>query len=115
MDSSPEPRTGDIFECVKSNRQHSAVKGKFYVYDCGSLKTHTSRNVTELLNGDEMLALPGCFVLANTCPFCGMDIVVMMTTNHDGVECAADWDAKTKNYCRTCNGDLTDGKCPQCE
>jgi hypothetical protein len=115
MNTQTEPRTGDIFECVKSNKQHSAVKGKFYLYDGGELKTYTSRNVTLLANGDEMLELPGVFEPAKACPFCGMEAAAMTVTQHDGVECAAAWDAKTKGYCQDCNADLVAGKCPKCD
>lgn len=103
----PEPRTGMIFECIKGNAKHSAVKGKFYVYDRGELRTYTTRNVTVLLNGDEMLALPGCFLPAERCPFCGYKIYDRETgwnavfngeTGHLGVECAAEWDARVKGY-----------------
>lgn len=113
-----EARTGKIFLCVKNNKQHSAVKGKYYVYDCGDLKTFTSRNVTLLANGDEMLELPGVFEPAKSCPFCGMEgleRVAATDPQHDGVECAADWDARVKHYCRDCNSDLVAGKCPKCE
>jgi hypothetical protein len=34
---------------------------------------------------------------------------------HDGVECAAAWDAKTKGYCQDCNADYVHGRCPTCE
>lgn len=118
MKTQTEPRTGDIFECVKNNKQHYAVKGKFYLYDSGELKTYTSRNVTLLANGDEMLELPGVFTPARNCPFCGCalsDDTTGMPITHDGVECAASWDAKTKGYCQDCNSDLKAGKCPKCD
>ena len=119
MKTQIEPCTGQIFECVKNNRQHSAVKGKFYLYDSGELKTYTKRNVTCLANGDEMLELPGCFERAERCPFCDVRIYDaasdMETTAHDGVECAAAWDAKVKNYCQDCNADTMNGKCPNCD
>ena len=50
MKTTIEPRTGHVFLCVKNNKQHSAVKGKYYLYDSGELKTYTSRNVTLLLS-----------------------------------------------------------------
>lgn len=115
-----EPTTGQIFECVKGNRQHSAVKGKFYLYDSGDLKTFTTRNVTLLANGDEMLELPGVFERAEVCPFCltrvyDAAVDADLANNHDAVECAADWDAKVKKYCRDCGADTQDGNCPKCE
>lgn len=124
MKTKIEPRSGQIFECVKSNKQHSAVKGRFYLYDDGQLKTFTSRSVTLLLNGEEMLELPGVFERAEGCPFCGNQVYDAAEDKeiqsgdgheHDGVECAAAWDARVKNYCRHCSGDLKDGKCPACE
>lgn len=124
MKTQIEPRTGQIFLCVKNNKQHSAVKGKHYLYDSGELKTYTSRSVTLLANGDEMLELPGVFERAEGCPFCGNQVYDATEDNeiqtadgqeHDGVECAADWDARVKNYCRACNGDTVNGKCPKCE
>jgi hypothetical protein len=119
MKTQIEPSTGHIFLCVKSNKQHSAVKGKYYLYDSGELKTYTTRNVTLLANGDEMLELPGVFERAERCPFCNLRIYdaaldAECGAEHDGVDCAAEWDAKTKNYCRECNADLVAGHCPKC-
>jgi hypothetical protein len=48
MNPATEPRTGHIYLCLKSNRKQSTVKGKYYLYDSGELKTYTSRNVTLL-------------------------------------------------------------------
>ena len=119
MKTTIEPRTGHVFLCVKNNKQHSAVKGKYYLYDSGELKTYTSRNVTLLANGDEMLELPGVFERAERCPFCdlriydaGMDAECV---EHDTVDCGAEWDARVKHYCRDCNGDTVNGKCPKCD
>lgn len=106
-----EPQSGDIYECVKSNKRHGTVKGKFYVLDHGDLKTFTTRNVTSHANGDEILEQSEAFELARFCPFCGISLPF---PNHDGVKCAAQWDAKTKNYCLECNGDTVDGICANC-
>lgn len=119
MKTQTEPRTGDLFLCVKSNRQHSAVRGKYYLYDAGALRTYTTRNVTLLANGDEMLALPGVFEPAQRCPFCNLNLRRAAddtrAAEHDALECAADWDARVKHYCRDCNGETVNGKCPKCE
>ena len=125
MKTQIEPRTGQIFLCVKNNKQHSAVKGKHYLYDSGELRTYTSRGVTCLANGDEMLELPGVFERAEGCPFCGnqvydaaedKEIQTGDGQEHDGVDCAHQWDAKTKGYCADCNADLeSDGSCPKCD
>lgn len=117
MNPATTPATGHIYLCLKSNRKHQTVKGKHYVYDCGELKTFSSRNVTLLCNGDEILEQEGAFVLARKCPFCGAqtcDPFGGSQVIHDGVECAEKWDAKVKNYCRKCNGDTVDGKCQRC-
>jgi hypothetical protein len=106
-----EPHTGQVYLCLKGNKTQGTVKGKYYVYDSGEIRTYTSRNVTLLLNGEELLQEPGMFTLAHRCPFCCSEIV----DSHDGVECAAEWDARTKKYCRDCNGDTVNGKCPKCE
>ncbi len=126
MKTQIEPYTGQIFLCVKNNRQHSAVKGRHYLYDSGELKTYTTRNVTLLANGDEMLELPGVFERAEVCPFCNSKVYDSATdsdevnhatgvVDHNGVECAAEWDARVKHYCQDCNSDLVAGKCPKCE
>lgn len=123
MKTQIEPYTGQIFLCVKNNKQHSAVKGKHYLYDSGQLKTYTTRNVTLLANGDEMLELPGVFERAEVCPFCGTHVYdsgaddeTLPGREHDGVECARLWDAKTKGYCADCGATLeSDGSCPKCE
>jgi hypothetical protein len=113
-----EPHTGHIYLCLKSNRTHGTVKGKYYVYDSGEIKTYTSRNVTLLANGDEILEQTDAFELARKCPFCGVqtcDPFGGTQVIHDGVECAANWDARVKKYCRDCNSDLVAGKCPKCD
>lgn len=119
-------QSGQIFLCCKNNRQHGAVRGKYYLYDYGELKTYTTRNVTVLANGSEMLALPGVFERAEGCPFCrtqvydaseDQDIQDANGQEHDGAECAADWDARVKHYCRECGGDTDTalGNCPKCD
>lgn len=94
-----EATTGQIFECIRSNRKHGAIKGRFYVYNGGELRTYTTRNVTILINGDEMLDLDGVFREATKCPFC--DLPHPNDAEHDGEECAADWDARVKKYERS--------------
>lgn len=99
--STTEPSTGHIYECLKSNKKQGTVKGKFYVYNSGELKTYTKRSVTVFLNGDEILEQPGAFFLVTPCPFCGAQTLSPFGDGqwiHDGVECAAEWDAKVKNY-----------------
>lgn len=101
MNSIHEPATGHIYLCLKSNKTQHTVKGKYYVYDGGELKTYTKRSVDVLINGDELLEMPGAFELAKTCPFCGVqtcDPFGGTQVIHDGSECAAEWDAKVKNY-----------------
>ena len=119
MKTTIEPTSGQIFVCVKNNKQHSAVKGKFYVYACPELRTYTKRSVTVLANGDEMLELSGVFERAETCPFCDLRIYDaardMEVVEHDGEACAHAWDAKVKNYCVDCGADLEAGKCLKCE
>lgn len=115
----PEPRTGDLFLCVKANRQHSAVKGRTYLLEAGELRTYTTRNVTLLANGWEMLDLPGVFIRAAVCPFCNTRVydpptATVLAPDHDALECAADWDARMKNYCRECNGEAPGGQCAKC-
>lgn len=124
MKTQIEPHSGHIFLCVKGHRQHGAVKGKYYLYESGELRTYTTRSVTLLLNGDEMLELPGVFERAEGCPFCNRQVYDAATDqeiqdsngwDHDGVECAAEWDARVKHYCRECHADARDGKCPKCD
>lgn len=111
-----EPITGQIFNCIKSNRQHSAIKGEFYVYVDGELRRFTKRNVTLLANGDEMLELPGVFVPSPICPFCNQAFPnAGVTETHNGYDCAKAWDARVKNYCQDCNRDTKNGKCPNCD
>lgn len=96
-------QSGEIYLCLRSNRKQGIVKGKHYVYDSGELRTYTTRNVTCLINGDELLALPNTFELATKCPFCGCQTMnpfpwIDKRFIHDGIECAAEWDAKVKGY-----------------
>lgn len=74
--------------------------------------------MTLLANGDEILEDAAAFELARKCPFCGVqtcDPFGGTQVIHDGVECAANWDARVKKYCRYCNSDLVAGKCPKCD
>lgn len=105
------PQTGQIYICTKGNSKHGSTKGKHYVYDSGDLKSFTKRSVTIFSNGDDMLKQSGAFRLADVCPFC----MLLIKPEHDGVECAAKWDARVKRYCMDCNADLhKDGTCPVC-
>jgi len=116
MNPTTEPHTGHIYLCLKSNRRQGTVNGKHYVYDGGELKTYTKRGVTLLANGDEILEQADAFELARKCPFCGVqtcDPFGGTQVIHDGAECAANWDAKAKNYCRDCGADTVAGKCPK--
>jgi hypothetical protein len=119
MQPSPitEPHTGHIYVCLKANRKQSTVKGKHYVYDHGQLKSYSSRWVTLLANGDEILAQADAFALARQCPFCGVqtcDPIGGAYVIHDGAACAAQWDARVKGYCIGCGADTVSGKCPKC-
>lgn len=94
-----EPRTGDAFLCIKGNRKQGIVKWAYYVYDSGQLKKFTRRNVTALLNGDELLGIEGYFTPTYCCPFCNADMRDLMGNRiHDSYECAKVWDRKVKNY-----------------
>jgi hypothetical protein len=123
MNSKIELRTGQIFECVRSCRDSAAKKGKFYVYVDGELREFNRRYVNVYLHGAEMLNVPSAFERAEGCPFCGNQVYDAATDQeiqssdgraHDGYECAADWDARVKKYCRVCNGDTENGHCPRC-
>ena len=136
MKTQIEATTGEIFLAVKGNRNLSIIKGKHYVYDCGEVKTYTRRNVTILANGDEILETEGLMERVENCPFCGAKMYARCGCGglcdskepcpmeesaepkliHDGCECAHEWDAKTKGYCKDCNADLeSDGSCPKCD
>lgn len=93
-----QQESGHIYLCLKSNKKQSTIKGKFYVYDHGELKTFTKRNVTMLINGDEILWKTEEFKLAEQCPFCGAATMNGEEWIHDGVECASEWDKKVKHY-----------------
>lgn len=96
-----ELHTGHIYVCKKSNKEQGILKGSYYVYDSGQLKRFTSRNVTIHMNGDELLSCDRWFEIAATCPFCGCqtcDPFGGQTVIHDGLECAAEWDARVKKY-----------------
>ena len=135
MKTQIEATSGEIFLAIKGNKNLSIIKGKHYVYDGGELKTYTTRNVTILANGDEIMETEGLMERVETCPFCGAKMYVRcgcgglcdsnqpcpMADNaepkliHDGNECAHEWDCKVKNYCEYCGRDLVAGKCPKCE
>lgn len=106
-DNEPKPMntiekgiTGQIYQCIRSNRKQGTVKGKHYVYDSGCLSTYTTRNVTQLINGDYLLSTKA-FSHSIICPFCHTthpNVTAIGAEPHDAVECAAEWDAKVKNY-----------------
>jgi len=106
------PTTGQIYLCLKTSG--GAVKGKYYVYRNGELRTYTTRSVTVLANGDELLGRPRLFMEAQVCPFCGKPACGDAWI-HDGNECAKAWDARVKHYCRRCGADTKNGKCEKCE
>lgn len=108
------PINGHIYQCLKT--RGNAVKGKFYVYKNGELKTYTTRNVTCLSNGDDLLEY-GKFELVTQCPFCGAQTRSPFGSEwiHDGADCARGWDARVKKYCIRCGADTVDGKCPKCD
>lgn len=95
-----QQETGDIYLCLKANKKQGTVKGKYYVYDSGELKTFTTRNVTMLCNGDDILWKIEEFELAKVCPFCATSLKNVDGSRifHDGVECASAWDRRVKNY-----------------
>lgn len=118
MNLASEPHTGHIYLCLKSNKSNGVVNGRYYVYDSGTLCNFTKRDVLFLGYGDRILENAADFQLARRCPFCGVqtcDPFGGTMVIHDGIECAALWDARVKKYCPDCRTDTENGKCPKCD
>lgn len=117
MNEGIEGESGMILVCLKGNKKHGTKAGKFYIYDYGKLKTFTTRTVTIMLNGDEILVQPEAFQVVNRCPFCKLLAPPGQQLHefHNGADCAAEWDAKVKKYCRECSATTVNGKCPKCD